>query len=61
MATMIGMLEIVKNELKKASYQLHDQVVSARLEMSPVFYKGPTAVGRNESKINVVLGKFEMQ
>ena len=35
MATLIGMLEIVEKELKKIPCKLRDQVVSARLEMSP--------------------------
>ena len=35
LATMIGMPGIVTDELKMVPYKLHDQVVSARLDMSP--------------------------
>ena len=68
LATMIGLLEVVKDELKKEPYKIHDQEVSAKLEMTPekkplakahaLFYKGLKAVGGNESKINVVYVKF---
>ena len=70
MATMIGLLKFVTDELKKIPYKLRDQVVSARLEMSPkkkplakghaLFYKGLKEVGGNESKINVVHGKIQI-
>ena len=35
LATIIGLPEIVKEEIKKGPYKLHGQEVSARLEMSP--------------------------
>ena len=64
MSTMIGMLEIGKNGLKKVPYKLHGQEVSARLEISPkrkpwakahaLFYKGLEEAGGNEK--NVVFG-----
>ena len=44
LATMVGLLEFDKEEIKKVPYKLHWQEVSARLEMR----------GRNKSKINVV-------
>ena len=70
LAIMIGLFEIVQNELKKIPHKLLDQVVSARLEMSlkkkplakahALFYKGLKAVGGSESKINVVYGKVQI-
>ena len=69
LTTMIGLLEIVKHELKKIPYKLHDRVVSTRLEMSPkrkplgmahaLFYKDLEAVGGDESKINDGNGKIQ--
>ena len=70
LATMSGLLKVVKDELKEVRYKIHDQEVSARLEMSPhktplakahaLFYKGLKAVGGYRSMINVVYGKIQM-
>ena len=46
LATTIGLLRIVKDELKKIPYKLHDQEVSARLQMSPK--KKPLATKASE-------------
>ena len=54
-----------QDELKKKSYELKGQVVTARLDMSPkrkslakeahaLFYKGIKNKGGDESEINVV-------
>ena len=55
LATTIGLLNVVKDELKKELYKIHDQEVSARLEMGPqkkplvkahaLFYKRPQSSG----------------
>ena len=68
LATMVGLLEFVKEEIKKVPYKLHWQEVSARLEMSQkrkplakahaLFYNGLKDVRRNKSKINVVCRNF---
>ena len=65
---MVGLLEFVKEEIKKVPYKLHWQEVSARLEMSQkrkplakaraLFYNGLKEAGRNKSKINVVCRHF---
>ena len=68
--TMVGMLDIIKKELKKEPYKLHGQEISSRLEMSPntkplarahaLFYKGLKEVGGDESKTHVVYGKIQI-
>ena len=55
--TMVGLLDIMKEELKKEPYRLRGQVISSRLEISPkkrslvraraLFYKGLKEVGGN--------------
>ena len=65
LATMIELLMVVKDELKKKPYGLGGQAVTARLEMSPrmkplakahaLFYKGLKSVDGNDSKINVCI------
>ena len=45
--TMVGMLDIIKKELKKVPCGLHGQEISARLEMSPkkeALGKGPCSL-----------------
>ena len=65
LATIIELLRVVIDELKKKPYELKGQVVTARLEMSPkrkswakeahaLFYKGIKNKGGDESEINVV-------
>ena len=56
LATMIGLLQVVKEELKNVSYKIREQEVTARLEMRlqkkplaeahVLFYKGLTSNGR---------------
>ena len=68
--TMVGMLDIIKNELKKDPYKLHGQEIFSRLEICPkrkclakahaLFYKGLKKVGGDESKIHVVYGKIQV-
>ena len=69
LATMIGLLKIGKDELKKMPCKLHEQEeVSARLEMSlkETSGKGTRSVSQrpqrseNESKINAVSGKIQI-
>ena len=64
---MVGMLDIVKKELKKVPERLHGQEISSRLEMSPK--RKPStkaralslkAVGGNESRVHVVFGKIQI-
>ena len=62
--TLVGLLDIIKTELKKEPYKLHGQEISSRLETSPkrkplarahgLFYKGLKKVGGDESQIHVV-------
>ena len=64
LATMIGLLETVENELKKIPYKLHGQEVSARLEMSPkmkplakapcVVLQRPRRSGRKYGKVQII-------
>ena len=68
--TRIGLLDIIRTELKKTPYKLRGRVVSCRLELSPkrrplagahaLFYKGLTEVIRDESKIHVVHGEVQI-
>ena len=63
LATMIQLLRVVQDELKKKPYELKGQVVKARQEMSPqkkplakahaLFYEGMSAARSDESKIYV--------
>ena len=62
--TMVGMLDTIKQELKKEPSRLRGQVVSSSLEKSSqrmpfakahaLFYTGLKEVGGDESKIYVV-------
>ena len=70
LATMIELLQMVKDELNKKPYTLYDQLVKARLEISfqkkpltkahALFYKGLKAVKAYESKINVIYCKLQI-
>ena len=69
LATMIELLRVVKDKLKKKPYESKGQVVKARLEMSPqkkplakahAFHKGMSAAKGDESKINVIYDKLHM-
>ena len=67
---MVGLLDIIKEELKKKPYRLRGQVISSRLEMSPkrkplakayaLFFQGLKVVKGDESKIHVVHGKIQI-
>ena len=68
--TMVGMLDTIKQELKKVPYKLHGQEVPSRLEMSQMrkplakahalFYEVLKEVGGDESKIHVVYGIIQI-
>ena len=68
--SMIGLLDIIKEALKKDPYKLRGREVTSRLEMSPkrkplarahaLFYKGLKEVKGSESKIHVVYGKIQI-
>ena len=70
LATMIGLLKVVKADLKNVSYKIRDQEVTARLEVSPpkkplakahaLFYRGLKAVKGDLSQITVVHGKLQI-
>ena len=68
--TRVGLLGIIKTELKKEPYKLRGREVSSRLELSPkrkplakahaLFCKGLKEMKGDESKIHVVYGKIQM-
>ena len=68
--TRIGLLDVMREELKKGPYKQKDHVVSSRLELSPerkplakahaLFYKGLEEVKGNKSKIHVVYGQIQI-
>ena len=68
--TRIGLLDIIRTELKKEPYKLREKVVSCRFELSlkrkplakahALFCKGLKEVKGDESKIHVVYGKFQI-
>ena len=69
--TRIGLLDVMREELKKGPYKQKDHVVSSRLELSPerkplakahaLFYEGLEEVKGNKSKIHVVCGKIQIR
>ena len=68
--TKIGLLDVIRSELKKGPYKQKGQVVSSRLELSPkrkplakahaLFHTGLEEVRGDTSKIHVVHGKFQI-
>ena len=70
LATMIELLLVVKDELNKEPCKLHEQLVKARLEITPTrnpwrrrtpcFHKGLSAARADESKINVICDKLHI-
>ena len=70
LVTRIGLLDVMREELKKGFYKQKDQVVSSRLESSPkrkplakahaLFFKGLEEVNGDKSKIHVVYGKIQI-
>ena len=68
--TRIGLLDVIRAELKKVPYKQKCQVVSSRLELSPkrkplakaraLFYKGLEEVKGGKSKIQFVHGKIQI-
>ena len=69
LATRIGLLGIIRTELRKEPYMLRERVVSSGLELSPkrkplakahaLFHKELKEVNGDESKIHVVFKKFK--
>ena len=70
LATMIELLRVVRDQLKKKPYEIKGQVVKARLGMSPhekllakahaLFHKGMSAARSDEAQINVIDGKLKV-
>ena len=70
MLTRIGLLDVMREELKKEPYKQKGQVVSSRQELRPkrkplakahaLCYKGLEEVKGDKSKIHVVYGKIEI-
>ena len=68
--TMVGMLDTIKQQLKKEPHRLRGQMVLSTLEKSSerkqlasahaLFYKGLKEVGGDKSKIYVVYSKIEI-
>ena len=68
--TRIGLLDVMREELKKGPCKQKGQEVSSRLELSPkrkplskahaLFYTGLKTVKGDESRIHVVYGKIQI-
>ena len=68
--TRIGLLDVMREDLKKGPYKQKGQVVPSRLELSSkrkplanshaLFCKGLEEMKGDESKIHVVYGKFQI-